>query len=94
MYRFSIGNENWILRFSPNVVLEEEEKESIIKGILQLGKELSTLSHGQSFVIMNEEMGLTVLNVEKIPSFILTVSNRVEKEKWYVQEKKGIRPFL
>jgi len=94
MYRFSIGNENWILRFSPNVVLEEKEKEIIIKGILQLGKVLSTLSHGQSFVIMNESMGLIVFNVEKIPSFILTVSNRVEKEKWYVQEEKGIRPFL
>ncbi|PKG24063.1 hypothetical protein [Niallia nealsonii] len=94
MYRFSIGNENWILRFSPNIVLEEKEKETIIKGILQLGKELSTLSHGQSFVIMNELMGLIVFNVEKIPSFILTVSNQVEKEKWYVQDKKGIRSFL
>lgn len=94
MYRFSIENENWILRFSPNVLLEEEERENIIKGVLQLGKELSTLSHGQSFVIMNETIGLIVFNVEKIPSFILTISNRVEKEKWYVQKKAGIEPFL
>ncbi|MEM5592546.1 hypothetical protein AAHH67_14025 [Niallia circulans] len=37
MYRFSIEKENWILRFTPNIVLEEDSKEALVKSILQLG---------------------------------------------------------
>ena len=94
MYRFSIENENWILRFTPNVVLEDESKQAIVKSILQMGKELSTFSHGEPFVIMVKKIGLIVFNVEKIPSLILTVSNIIEKEKWYIQTDSKIKKYF
>jgi hypothetical protein len=94
MYRFSIGNENWILRFSPNILLEDESKQAIVKSILQLGKELPTFSHGESFVIMNRKIGLIVFIIEKIPSLILTVSNIIEKEKWYIQTDNKIKKYF
>ncbi|MFT8322209.1 MAG: hypothetical protein ABF649_15020 [Bacillus sp. (in: firmicutes)] len=94
MYRFSIENENWILRFSPHIVLEEERKQAIVKSILQMGKELPTFSHGKSFVIMNKNIGLIVFHVEKIPSFILTVSTIIEKERWYVQSENKIKKYF
>lgn len=93
MYRFSIGNENWILRFSPNITMGDDSKQAIVKCILQLGKELPTFSHGESFVIMNKSIGLIVLLIEKIPSMILTVCNIIEKDKWYVQQDDKINKY-
>jgi len=93
MYRFSIENADWILRFSPNITLEDESRQAIVKSILQLGKELTTFTHGESFVIMNKNIGLIVFMVEKIPSLILTVSNIVERDKWYVQSEKHIKKY-
>ncbi|WP_445493033.1 hypothetical protein [Niallia sp. 03133] len=94
MYRFSIENENWILRFSPNIVLEDERKQAIVKTILQMGKELPTFSHGKSFVIMNKSIGLIVFNVEKIPSFILTVSNIIERDSWFELTENKIKKYF
>ena len=94
MYRFSIENENWILRFTPNTILEDDSKKAIVKSILQMGKELSTFSHGEAFVIMVKNIGLIVFNVEKIPSLILTVSNIIEKDKWYIQTDSKIKKYF
>ncbi|AYV66808.1 hypothetical protein C2I06_07925 [Niallia circulans] len=94
MYRFSMEKENWILRFTPNIVLEEDSKEAIVKSILQLGSVLPSFSHGESFVIMVKKIGLIVFNVEKIPSLILTVSNIIEKENWYIQTDSKIRKYF
>ncbi|MCT2345384.1 hypothetical protein [Niallia taxi] len=93
MYRFSIENANWILLFSPNITLDDESKQAIVRSILQLGKELTTFSHGESFVIMNKNIGLIVFLVEKIPSLILTVANIVERDKWYLQSEKSIKKY-
>ncbi|MGP7816003.1 hypothetical protein [Niallia sp. 01092] len=90
MYRFSMEKENWILRFLPNIVLEEERKHVIVKSILLMGKDLATFSHGNSCVILNKEMGLIVFYVEKIPSSILTVSTIIEKENWYMQLENNV----
>ncbi|CAM5595280.1 hypothetical protein SAFG77S_09376 [Streptomyces afghaniensis] len=94
MYRFSMEKENWILRFTPNIVLEEGSKEAIVKSILQLGSVLPSFSHGESFVIMVKKIGLIVFNVEKIPSLILTVSNIIEKENWYIQTDSKIKKYF
>lgn len=94
MYRFSIEKENWILRFTPNIVLEEDSKEVVVKSILQLGNVLPSFSHGESFVIMVKKIGIIVFNVEKIPSFILTVSNIIEKEHWYIQIDSKIKKYV
>ncbi|MEK4652434.1 hypothetical protein [Niallia sp. FSL W8-0954] len=94
MYRFSMEKENWILRFTPNIVLEEDSKEAIVKSILQIGSVLPSFSHGESFVIMVKKIGLIVFNVEKIPSLILTVSNIIEKENWYIQTDSKIKKYF
>jgi len=86
--------ENWILRFTPNIVLEEDSKEAIVKSILQIGSVLPSFSHGESFVIMVKKIGLIVFNVEKIPSLILTVSNIIEKENWYIQTDSKIKKYF
>ncbi|WP_313800539.1 hypothetical protein [Cytobacillus sp.] len=93
MYRFSIGSQEWILRFSPHIEIEPEIKQAIISTILQLGSELQTYSHGESFVIINDYVGIIVFNVEKIPSFILTVSNIVNEENWYIQKKLTLKKY-
>jgi hypothetical protein len=93
MYRFSIENQDWILRFSPNIQIEAEEKQAIISSILQLGSELPFFPHGDSFIIMNDLLGIIVFNVEKIPSMILTVSNIVTENKWYIQKNLTIIPY-
>ncbi|MEY8342190.1 hypothetical protein [Niallia circulans] len=94
MYRFSIEKENWILRFTPNIVLEEDSKEALVKSILQLGSVLPSFSHGKSFVILVKKIGLIVFIVEKIPSLILTVSNIIEKENWYIQTDSKIKKYF
>ena len=94
MYRFSIENENWILRFTPNIILEDDSKHAIVKSILQLGSALTSFSHGESFVIMVKQIGLIVFNVEKIPSLTLTVSNIIEKENWYIQTENKIKKYF
>ncbi|WP_102274827.1 hypothetical protein [Cytobacillus massiliigabonensis] len=93
MYRFSIGGQEWILRFSPHIEIEPEIKQAIVSTILQLGSELQTYSHGESFVIMNDHVGIIVFNVEKIPSFMLTVSNIVSEDNWYIQNNLTLKKY-
>jgi len=89
MYRFSIMGEEWILRFSPQVLIETDEQQAVLKSILQLGKKLSTYSHGDAFLMFNKSIGAIVFTVERIPSFILTVSNLIPEENWYVFDPSG-----
>jgi hypothetical protein len=93
MYRFSIDGENWILRFSPHIFLEQEERREIVNLLIQLGKDLSSFSHGSAFCFFTEKMGLLVFDVERIPSLILTISNMVPKENWYIQKDSQMKPF-
>ncbi|WP_442594382.1 hypothetical protein [Neobacillus sp. D3-1R] len=93
MYRFSIEGENWILRFSPHIFLEQEERREIVSLLVQLGKDLTGFSHGSSFCIFSEKIGLLVFDVERIPSLILTISNVVTKDKWYIQKDSQIKRF-
>ncbi|SFA99451.1 hypothetical protein SAMN04488577_2072 [Bacillus sp. cl95] len=86
MYRFSIEGEDWILRFSPNIVLEGNEKKAILTSLLQIGKDLDSFSHGHSFLIFNKNIGAIVFSVERIPSLILTITNIVPKSDWYIQD--------
>lgn len=94
MYRFSIDADDWILRFSPLIKIESEIKQTIVRFILQLGSELPTFPHGDSFIIINDQIGIVVFNVEKIPSLILTISNIVSKEKWYIQNNSTIKRYI
>ncbi|WNS73953.1 hypothetical protein RRV45_13600 [Bacillus sp. DTU_2020_1000418_1_SI_GHA_SEK_038] len=93
MYRFSIDKDDWILRFSPHVQIELDIKQIIVSSIVQLGKQLPSFPHGESFIIMNDQIGLIVFNVEKIPSLILTVSNIISKDRWYIQENYTLKPY-
>jgi hypothetical protein len=93
MYRFSVDGEVWILRFSPNIFLEQHERNEIILLLIQLGKDLSKFPHGKSFCIFTENMGLLVFDVERIPSLILTISNVVMKENWYIESNSQIKPY-
>lgn len=85
MYRFSIEGEEWILRFSPQVLIESNEKQAIIMSLLHIGNKLSAYSHGNAFIMFTKKIGAIVFEVERIPSLILTVSNIIPKECWYIQ---------
>ncbi|HYK72877.1 MAG TPA: hypothetical protein VEV44_07065 [Pseudoneobacillus sp.] len=93
MYRFSIEGENWILRFSPHIFLEQDERREIVSFLVQLGKDLTGFSHGSAFCIFSEKIGLLVFDVERIPSLILTISNVVAKDNWYIQKDSQIKPY-
>ena len=93
MYRFLIDGETWILRFSPHIFLEQTERHEIISLLIQLGKGLSKFSHGSAFCVFTEKIGLLVFDVERIPSLILTISNVVQKDAWFVQEAAKIKPY-
>lgn len=86
MYRFSIEGDEWILRFSPQVFIEAEEKQVVLMSLLQIGNDLSTYSHGDAFLMFTKKIGAIVFDVERIPSFILTVSNIIPEENWYMQD--------
>lgn len=83
MYRFSIKGEEWILRFSPQVFIEAEEKQAILMSLIQIGNNLSSFSHGDAFLMFTKKIGAIVFDVQRIPSFILTVSNIIPEENWY-----------
>lgn len=93
MFRISIEEEKWIVRFSPHLSLEKEEREAIIALLLQIGSALDKYGHGDSFVIMNDKIGMIVCRVEKIPSLILIISAVVPKENWYVQQNQTIQKY-
>ncbi len=86
MYRFSIDGDEWILRFSPQVFIEAEEKQVVLMTLLQIGNDLSAYSHGDAFLVFTKKIGAIVFDVERIPSFILTVSNIIPEENWYIQD--------
>jgi hypothetical protein len=86
MYRFSIEGDEWILRFSPQIYIEAEEKQVVLMALLQIGKDLSSYSHGDAFLMFTKNIGAIVFDVERIPSFILTVSNIIPEENWYMQD--------
>lgn len=87
MYRFSVEGEDWILRFSPQVNLEINEKGAILTSLLQMGKYLDSFSHGHAFVIFNKTIGAIVFAVERVPSLILTISSIIPRDRWYIQDK-------
>lgn len=86
MYRFSIEGDEWILRFSPQIYIEAEEKQVVLTSLLQIGNDLSSYSHGDAFLMFTKKIGAIVFDVERIPSFILTVSNIIPEENWYIQD--------
>ncbi|WP_042355330.1 hypothetical protein [Bacillus rubiinfantis] len=90
MYRFSIDQDHWILRFSPKIAIETEERQEIFLSILQMGNRLSRFSHGDSFLMFSKQIGAIIFEVETVPSFILTVSTIISEDNWYQQkiEKK------
>ncbi|MCM2531889.1 hypothetical protein NDK43_05155 [Neobacillus pocheonensis] len=47
MYRFSVEGEEWILRFSPQVFIDSDEKQAILMSLLHIGNDLSAFSHGE-----------------------------------------------
>jgi hypothetical protein len=83
MYRFSIDGEEWILRFSPQVTFESEEKDVIVKSILKIGRNLPNFTHGDAFLVEDKNIGIIVFKVERVPSLIITVSNIVPRERCY-----------
>jgi len=86
MFRFSIEGEDWILRFSPQVIIEADEKKAILMSLLHIGDDLTNFSHGDALIMFAKKIGAIVFDVERIPSLILTVSNIVPKENWYFQK--------
>jgi hypothetical protein len=86
MFRFSIAGEDWILRFSPQVFIDATEKQAILMSLLHIGDDLTNFSHGNAFIMFAKKIGAIVFDVERIPSLILTVSNIVPEENWYLQE--------
>ncbi|MDP4083516.1 MAG: hypothetical protein Q8934_02765 [Bacillota bacterium] len=84
MYRFSIDGENWILRFSPQIILDDDNKQAILQSLLHIGDELANITHGNAFMMLDQNIGAIIFDVERIPSFILTVSNIIPNERWYI----------
>ena len=93
MYRFSIGDEDWIIIFSPHLSLEQTEKEEIIRSIATMGPQWAAFSHGESFVIFQQLVGAIVVRIEKVPSLILTVSAVVSRNRWYIIDNNIVEPF-
>lgn len=77
--------EEWILRFSTHVLMDSDEKQEILMSLLHIGNDLSVFSHGAAFLMFSKKIGAIVFDVERIPSFILTVSNIIPEENWYNQ---------
>jgi len=44
VYRFSIEGEDWILRFSPQVLIEADEQQEIVRSLLHIGGDLADFS--------------------------------------------------
>ena len=93
MYRFSIDGDEWILRFSPQVYIDSEEKQTILFALLHIGVDLENYSHGSAFIIFTKKIGAIVFDVERIPSLILTVSNIIHEDNWYSQEVLSMNPM-
>ncbi|MBT2754985.1 hypothetical protein [Mesobacillus foraminis] len=93
MYRFSMDGTNWIIRFSPHLQIDDDDKEIIIKSLTELGGKVAGHSHGDSFLFFDQKMGVVVFRIEKVPSFILTVSTIVPKDQWFVRNHSGIEPY-
>jgi hypothetical protein len=93
MYRFSLGEENWIIIFSPHLSLDSQEKEAVIRSIAMMGPEWAGFPHGESFVIFHDLIGAVVIRIEKVPSLILTVSAVVAKDRWYIKDELRIEPY-
>jgi hypothetical protein len=88
MFRFTIEGEEWILRFSPQVFIDAAEKQAILMSLLHIGNDLANFPHGKAFIMFTKKIGAIVFDVERIPSLILTVSNIVPEENWYIQDKE------
>jgi hypothetical protein len=91
VYRFSVEGEEWILRFSPQIIIEADERQEILMSLLHIGEDLSGFPHGNGFIMFSKKIGAIVFDVERIPSLILTVSNIVSEENWYIQNS-SIKP--
>jgi hypothetical protein len=83
MYRFFIGEEEWILRFMSHRKIEMFQKEKILQSIKCLGKAISSYSHGESFILFDKQIGAIIFDVIRIPSCALSVSNIIPKDSWY-----------
>ncbi|WP_066369180.1 hypothetical protein [Neobacillus fumarioli] len=86
MYRFSIDGEEWLLRFSSTLSIGEEEKQAILLLLLHIGEDLAHFSHGDAFIMFTKKIGAVIFGVERIPSFILTISNIIPEENWYMED--------
>lgn len=86
MYRFTIEGEEWILRFSPRIAVDAEEKSLIYRSLLDIGSDLSSFSHGHAFMMMNKTVGAIVFEIERIPSLIVTISTIIPVERWYIRD--------
>jgi hypothetical protein len=93
MYRFSIGDEDWIVNFSPHILIEKEEREAIVHSLLKMGAALQNFSHGDSFLIFHEKHEAAVFRVEKIPSLILTIVTIVSNDHWYIRKNGSIDSY-
>ncbi|KKK37660.1 hypothetical protein WQ57_13085 [Mesobacillus campisalis] len=93
MFRFSFKGSEWIIRFSPELQAEDEDKEAIIKSLITLGPSLAGYSHGESLLMFDEKMGATIIRTEKIPSFILTVSSIIPSNQWFSRKANGVEPY-
>lgn len=89
MFRFSIEGEDWILRFSPNIMIDSEEKQAILMSLLHIGTDLSSFSHGEAFIMFTKKIGAIIFEVERMPSLILTVSNIITNDRWYHQDSSS-----
>lgn len=94
MYRLLIAGEEWIVRFSSHLSIEPDERDAIVAPLQQFGSKLAKFTHGDSFIIRNENIGIIVLRVEKIPSFILIISTVIPKENWFILKENTLKKWL
>ncbi|SEM82476.1 hypothetical protein SAMN05192533_10647 [Mesobacillus persicus] len=93
MYRFTMDGNHWIIRFSPHLDIEEEDKEIVIQLVLEFETKVKGFSHGESFLLFDDKLGAIIFRIEKIPSSIFTVSTIVPKDKWYKKTLLAIEPY-
>lgn len=86
MYRFSIDEEEWILRFRTPEPVDLDKQEIILRALTHFINDLSLFSHGEAFLIVIRNIGAVIFKVERIPSQIIIVSYIIAKENWYHQK--------
>ncbi|WP_043933663.1 hypothetical protein [Bacillus sp. EB01] len=83
MYRIAQKNQELILRFWPKLNLTLNQKEEICRAFTGCNVKISEIASDGSALLFVENVGAVALDVERMPSLVLTVTAVVPKNRWF-----------